>query len=922
MGSHPKLFFFLLVLLFSGCREESGNRWKDLVRVDYEGVPADAAPRIRVEPYPGTTVDFLPGNDSGENYARVAGGGSGLISMVNDRGELVEPGKGVLVSLWLRLEGHQEKADAMLMVKISDADDKTYTRVLGKAGITTNTWTRLAGWYYRSPGGFVPQSFQVEAPAGTIVHICKIMMTYPPEKLPEDLRPLLHVDGDKIMAGDRRITLQGVNLSAYSSDKKNHFSPELSASCEDDYRRIAENGFNVIRLNLWYRPFVEDGGWKWLDIQRLWAKRHDLRLILDLHAPPGGYQSPVYKGGFWKDTPEAKKWQEQTLEFWQEAAKKFKNDPSIAGIDLLNEPKPVHDAQWWNFVCRAVKRIRAEGFLQPVIVESSFADDSGYELLEDKGIIYDYHFYDPWFFASGEGGKYLTACLPGEKGVVLDRKWLLKSLREGVLNFVQQHKVPLNIGEYGIAHEALKNGGLLWLQDLIEIMDKYHISRQYWCWHTYMDFSIERSGPYRTDPPEIDERILSIISVKNKRVERVGKTKGLIAFWDFKKLAGGMWTSRFDTGVVNKSFPVYLKHIGDSVSWKPENWPYEDENSRLLTDGSGPFGHAVRFNKGYIFGEVPRHAFDRTPLDLHGRRPFTLIAWIKFTGQRHMVAGIWDEGGWNKYSGRRQAALFGGLFGENGVIAHISATGAASFPQSEVKGAQYARQRAIDGQPFDNDQWVAMAMTYDPEKEEVTAYLDGVMTPKNKTDPVAGDVFRYENEVPANPFHFRWPVYSPRHFILKYNGYNVENSGVYEHWLEIDLDRKRLVYGMDYPHNKKPEIRYRVTFDILRSGKSLLSRQLRFEAKNGETVDIPAMEKIMPHDVIITSLDEKKAGKWVQVGNEVRYKITEGAPFTFGRALGLGSEALEDGTQLFVDGVAVFNRVLSRKELKALSFKE
>jgi len=48
--------------------------------------------------------------------------------------------------------------------------------------------------------------------------------------------------------------------------------------------------------------------------------------------------------------------------------------------------------------------------------------------------------------------------------------------------------------------------------------------------------------------------------------------------------------------------------------------------------------------------------------------------------------------------------------------------------------------------------------------------------------------------------------------------------------------------------------------------------------------------------------------------------ITEGAPFTFGRALGLGLDVLEDGSQLFVDGVAVFNRVLSENELKSLCF--
>jgi len=39
-----------------------------------------------------------------------------------------------------------------------------------------------------------------------------------------------------------------------------------------------------------------------------------------------------------------------------------------------------------------------------------------------------------------------------------------------------------------------------------------------------------------------------------------------------------------------------------------------------------------------------------------------------------------------------------------------------------------------------------------------------------------------------------------------------------------------------------------------------------------------------------------------------------------GRALGLGTEPIDHGTQLCIDGVAVFNRVFSGKELRRLSF--
>ena len=262
-----------------------------------------------------------------------------------------------------------------------------------------------------------------------------------------------------------------------------------------------------------------------------------------------------------------------------------------------------------------------------------------------------------------------------------------------------------------------------------------------------------------------------------QRATTVAKTKGLIAFWDFSLMQEGKWTSYHDDDVVKHGYPVVLRRIGDPKSYKPEEWPHTDEESKLVFDSSGPFGHAVRFNKGYVFAEVPRSEFDRSPLDIHGRQPFTLIAWVKFVGKRHLVAGIWDEGGWDKYGGRRQIALFGGLFGSKGVIGHISATGASSYPQSTVSGSQYARCRAIDGRGFENDQWVAMAMTFDPSTEMVTVYCDGVATPTHITDPVAKDVFKYEEPVASNPYHFPWPIYSPRSFVLKFNGYDVQSSG-------------------------------------------------------------------------------------------------------------------------------------------------
>ncbi|MCB0634319.1 MAG: hypothetical protein R2824_20945 [Saprospiraceae bacterium] len=407
---------------------------------------------------------------------------------------------------------------------------------------------------------------------------------------------------------------------------------------------------------------------------------------------------------------------------------------------------------------------------------------------------------------------------------------------------------------------------------------------------------------------------------QNKHTDAVINTPGLIAFWDFVQLDDGIWSSYHDPATINQSFPLYLKRIGDVNDYSPEDWPYDDAESHLQYDASGPFGKAVHFNKGYIYAAVPRSTFDNTLLDIHGKQAFTLITWMKFTGARHMIAGIWDEGGWAKYSGRRQVALFGGLFGQQSLIAHISKTGASSYPQSEINGSQYARVRAIDGQAFDDERWVALAMSYDPDKNEVKAYLNGKMTPFSLTDPVEQDVYQFESEQVANPLSFTGPVYSPRAFTIKYNGYLRPEANIKEHRLLVDLNNKQLTYERDSIPGNSIDTLFRVKVDIQRAAASILTTPVIMDAFSGQQAVLPFQQPVAEGDVVITTLEKRNGDEWQQVGTRIERIIPEGAPFTLGRALGLASEEIEHGSQLFIDGVAVFNRVLDIRELEALTF--
>jgi len=193
------------------------------------------------------------------------------------------------------------------------------------------------------------------------------------------------------------------------------------------------------------------------------------------------------------------------------------------------------------------------------------------------------------------------------------------------------------------------------------------------------------------------------------------------------------------------------------------------------------------------------------------------------------------EGGWTKYSGGRQYALFTGLgAGPRSSQGHVSSTGAASYPQSDRPGAQYARIQPADGRDIPDGVWAALAMTRDPERAEVRMFLDGVATPRRHVDEIAADVFG--DAEPAKP------------------------------------------------------------------------------------VTIDALKAVRAGDTMTATLEAGEGGSWRTVGTPVQRGIGRGAPFTIGRALGLGKEPVKFGGTFMVDGVAAFNRVLSDEELRALSF--
>jgi aryl-phospho-beta-D-glucosidase BglC (GH1 family) len=425
--------------------------------------------------------------------------------------DLCDAGEGLLISMWLKLEkARGTKIRSALSLNCALPNNMNAYLELSSVPLVGDRWVLLSGWYYHGPDAGRPASFKIKVAPGCTLLLDDLVMTRSTILQPPDKRSHLLVKGANVVENGKPFVLHGVNIYGSSDDEKDDTKHETSSVTEEDYRDIAAAGFNCVRLCLWHKVFRENGGWEWLKLHCLWARRHHLRLILDMHSPPGGYQSKEYKGEFWK-RPEM---QQELVDFWVKAAEIFKDDPVVAAFDIMNEPKPPKESDWLNYAANTLSAIRQGGWHRPVIIESSMIQDRDgwseqHMRFDDTAVIYDTHFYTPWSFASAGKSKYGEPCVDyGHR--VLDADFIREHVESDLLTFGRKYNVPVNIGEYGVSDKALVVGGDRWLADILRVMNEHGINRQYFCWCVYGDFAIE-PGWFRQSAPVRRDAVLKIL---------------------------------------------------------------------------------------------------------------------------------------------------------------------------------------------------------------------------------------------------------------------------------------------------------------------------------------------------------------------------------------------------------------------------
>ena len=143
----------------------------------------------------------------------------------------------------------------------------------------------------------------------------------------------------------------------------------IPAQDEEVMKFCKARGMNTIRLPFYVRFFNNNESMP-LDIEEhirdfvlpvvLAAKRHNLYVILDDH----GYFSAKIDEAKAREKQEGGRWSEagvaKWIECWVKVAEYFKNEPTVLGYELLNEPhdiSPEKTREWYTRCLKAVRKV-------------------------------------------------------------------------------------------------------------------------------------------------------------------------------------------------------------------------------------------------------------------------------------------------------------------------------------------------------------------------------------------------------------------------------------------------------------------------------------------------------------------------------------------------------------------------------------
>lgn len=268
---------------------------------------------------------------------------------------------------------------------------------------------------------------------------------------------------------------------------------------EADVAALKEAGFNTIRIPMHYNLFTlpieeepEKGKDTWLekgfnmiDTLLSWCVKHEIYLILDLHAGPGGQgrngninDYDPSKPSLWESDENKRKY----IALWGKLAKKYANEPWIGAYDPMNEPNwGFEDIEGNEKGCTETQNIPLRDMYEELITEIRKYDNN--HMIAIEGNCWGNNHAGLWPLPVEDN----NVCLSFHKYWNPNEYSVIK----GFVDLSKEHNVPLWMSESG----ENKND---WYRDAVDLLEENNIG---WCWWTWKKME-HTSSSYSIKEPE------------------------------------------------------------------------------------------------------------------------------------------------------------------------------------------------------------------------------------------------------------------------------------------------------------------------------------------------------------------------------------------------------------------------------------